>query len=318
MAETQPLDLSKFHIVTMISNPVNFKSRLRLYNEFKARMAEQGITVWTCEVAQGELPFQITRAGDPHVLQLRTIEELWMKEVALEQIIQQLPFDWAYVAWVDADIAWLDTTGENAWYNQAMRALQTYEVVQLWQNCIDLGPEGEVLQTHQGFVYAYINGKMQKKKGYGAYAHPGYAWAMNRSVYDRIGLYTMGILGSGDNAMAYAFINRVLESAPSDISDGYKKSLLEYQDRCERWVRRDIGYIPCTIMHYYHGKKKNRFYDTRWKILSETQYDPYSDIHKDYQGLWRLDDRNDEKSIKLRDRIRAYFRSRREDSIDVE
>jgi hypothetical protein len=160
---------------------------------------------------------------------------------------------------------------------------------------------------------------MRKRAGYGAYAHPGYAWAINRSAYDKIGgLYAESILGSGDNLMAYSFIGRWEDSIDSNVTEGYKRSVQIYQDRCERHIRRDIGYLPGSIIHEWHGKKKTRYYDSRWKILVRNKFDPYMDLKRDYQGLYQLEDHGDGRSIALRDDIRSYFRARLEDSVDLD
>ena len=55
----------------------------------------------------------------------------------------------------------------------------------------------------------------------------------------------------------------------------------------------------------------------RWKILTENQFNPNTDIKRDWQGLFQLEDHGDMRSIKLRDDIRKYFRARNEDSIDL-
>jgi hypothetical protein len=77
-----------------------------------------------------------------------------------------------------------------------------------------------------------------------------------------------------------------------------------------------VGYIPGTLLHNFHGAKRNRFYLDRWKILTQNAYDPETDIKADWQGLWQLED-TDDRQIKLRDEIRQYFRARNEDSIDL-
>jgi len=69
--------------------------------------------------------------------------------------------------------------------------------------------------------------------------------------------------------------------------------------------------VPGTIMHHWHGPKAARGYATRWQIMTDNQYDPHTDLKKDWQGVIRLTD----KKPKLRDDCRAYFRRRNEDSI---
>jgi hypothetical protein len=47
--------------------------------------------------------------------------------------------------------------------------------------------------------------------------------------------------------------------------------------------------------------------------LIDTGFDPTRDLVRDANGLYRLVDFMDERSIRLRDLIRSYFRQRDED-----
>jgi hypothetical protein len=87
-----------------------------------------------------------------------------------------------------------------------------------------------------------------------------------------------------------------------------------WENRAEKHIRRNVGYVPGLLLHHWHGKKRDRKYADRWKIIIDNDYDPHYDLKEDWQGLWQLTDR----SFKLRDDIRAYFRSRNEDSIDLD
>jgi len=63
------------------------------------------------------------------------------------------------------------------------------------------------------------------------------------------------------------------------------------------------------MIHYWHGSKKKRGYDTRWKILQENKFDPIRDLKKNSQGLYVI---NDEKPD-LKNSIIKYFGARDED-----
>lgn len=307
------MDATKLHVICMISNPVRYASRYELFRQFQKHMRDSGVQLWTCEVQHGSRPFAITDAHDPYALQLRTQTELWHKENALNLMAARLPHDWQYVAWIDADIEF----SRKDWVSETLHQLQNYAVVQLFQNAVDLGPSGEHLQSHTGFGYSYVAGR-PRGKGY-THWHPGYAWAMRRSAWDAMGcLFDKAILGAGDNHMAYAWIGEVLKSVDGGVSGPYFDALRGYQEQCERWVRRDLGFVPGTILHHWHGKKRQRFYESRWKILTETAFDPFRDLKEDYQGLYQFADHGDRRSVELRDRIKGYFRSRNEDSVDVD
>lgn len=311
-----------FYVITMVSNPVRYKSRYNLYKKFEAEMALAGAKLITVELAFGARPFEITQPGNPWHLQLRTEEELWHKENALNvgiEYLSQIAPGWQQVGWIDADIQFV----RKDWMVETVHQLQHYQFVQMWQNAIDLGPDGQALQTHYSFMYQYLRGAPYCYKGpasqYYEMWHPGYAWAANRQAIDFVGqLIDSAILGAGDNHMAHALIGKLDGTLAKGLHPNYIKKLELWQDQAERYVRRDVGYVPGTLLHGWHGKKKDRKYHDRWKILVENQYDPYRDLKTDVQGLHQLVDHGDLRSIKFRDDLRRYFRCRHEDSIDLE
>ncbi len=312
-------DLSKTHFLTMVSNPRRFSSRYRLYEQFKRHMIECELNFWTAEVAFGHRPFHVTTKCDPRNLQLRTHNELWIKERALTLLIAKLTVehpDWEYVCWLDADIEFPNWRGDKAWYKETWHALQHHRVVQCFQHAIDLGPEGEHLHTHTGFAYSYAK-DIPFKTGY-TNGHPGYCWAARRETIEKTPLIDFAILGSGDRHMACGWIGQIDHSLNRRMSGPYWRKLHNWQEEAERWIRRDMGYVPGIILHHWHGRKKDRQYADRWKILVNDCFDPDRDIAADAYGLWRLVDHGDMRSIQLRDDIRKYFLARREDSIDLE
>lgn len=314
----------KLHVVTMISNPIRFKSRYALYKEFEKHILDSGATLTTVEIAFGDRPFEITKLDNPNHIQLRTWFELWHKENALnlgiQSIIQKDPGA-EYFAWVDADVHF----NRPDWAVETIQQLQHYHVVQMWSHALDLTPTYMPHEPHQGFVYSWFQNHHLPPQGhgYGGYYsygkqrhwHPGYAWAARREALDHLGgLIDWGILGAADHHMALGLIGEVTRSVPDNMSDRYLKKLKGWEERATKFIQKDIGYVSGLIGHHWHGKKADRRYRERWDIIAKDRFDPDLDLKKDSQGLWQLTDR----SSALRDDIRRYFRERNEDSIDVE
>jgi hypothetical protein len=313
------------HVIVPVFNPVRYHSRYSLHEEFVDRVRDDyDVELHVVELAFGDREWHVTAPDDPNHVQLRTDDELWHKEGMINVAMGRLPKDWEYVAWIDGDVQFLNPR----WASETIHQLQHHHIVQLFQNAVDLGPSGEVMQMHAGFAHQYVSGAPQVLNGsdvlsYYSYDageqvkapfwHPGFAWAATREAVDAMGgLIDWAILGSADHHMALAWIGQAAKSAPPGLGSSYLDDLLTYQDRCERHIRRDIGYVPGTIMHHWHGKKRDRRYVDRWKILTENHFDPRRDIRRDHQGLYLLDpDR-----IGLRDQVRSYMRARNEDSID--
>lgn len=262
------------------------------------------------EIAFGDRPFELTEPGRADHVQLRTWDEIWHKENMINLGIANLPQDWEYVAWIDADVEFM----RQDWPEEIVHQLQHYMVIQLFQNAIDLGPMGEVMKVHDGFVSSYLADKPWPKLGYYAHWHPGYAWAARREAIDGLGgLFDVAILGSADHHMAFALVGKVIEYAPKQVSPAYKRRLLTWQDRANTHIRKDIGFMPGSIQHHWHGRKKDRRYQERWEILLKHSYDPDFDLQRDWQGLYRLSDVGERMRVDLRN----YFMVRNEDSIDL-
>ena len=309
--------LRNFYVVTPISNPVRFRQRYELFKRFRDFVQTAGGKLVVVELVQGDRAHQVTApeiSANPYAeIQLRTREELWFKENMLNIAISRLPENWEYVAWVDADLAFT----RRDWLLETVEQLQHFAVVQMWQTAVDLGPTEEVMNLHKSFGYVHWRDGNKIKviwdKNYD-FPHPGYAWAARREFFDHVGgLIDGAILGAADTHMAFSLIGRGAETYHQGVSANYKAMVAQWQERALDLVHKNVGFVPGTILHYWHGKKADRRYQDRWKILVDNKYDPVADMKRDWQGLLSLDRRR----TKLRDDIRKYFRARNEDSIDL-
>lgn len=316
----------KLHVIAVISNPVRYRTRYNLYENFKKQMLDAGVNLITVELALGDRPFAVTTREDANNIQFRNVEECWQKEAMINVGISRLPDDWQYVAWIDSDVQF----ARPDWAAETVHQLQHYKVVQMFSHAIDLGPDYQPLQRHRGFMAMWHeNGfKRPEGAGYSYYAysrkpnsstfwHPGYCWAACRDAIDDLGgLMDFPILGSADHHMAMALIGCAEKTYPSTVTQEYKNKTLIWQDRATKHIKQDVGYVDGTIYHYFHGKKQSRGYESRWNILTENQFNPETDIKRDWQGLWQLVE-DSPRQWRIRDQIRAYFRSRNEDDISL-
>lgn len=306
-----PFSPSQLYVVTAISNPVGWESRIALYKQWVDHMRASGVQVVVAECAYGDRDFECDIPGVKHIgLRSRTV--VWNKESLINAAIAQLPQDWKYVAWIDADIEFRNPT----WAVDTINALQLYDMVQPWTACYDLGPNDEPLATHTSFCKVYADGKpiVQGPNAYpGGYvfAHPGYAWAATRQALDFTGgLIDTAALGAGDHHMAMALINRVNESIHGGLGEGYRAPLLRWQTRAVQHIATNIGYVPGTIEHQWHGAKDKRKYVDRWSILVSSAFDPETDLKRNVWGIYELAGNKPE----LRRAIDQYMRTRDEDS----
>lgn len=300
-----PID-DVLHVVAVISNPELFATRYILAKQFLYRLhQDSNVIVYVVELAYGKQPYYITDAKNPRHLQLRTEIPLWHKENMVNIGIRRLlPSNWKAVAWIDMDIEF-----ENpSWALDTLKILNGYkDIVQIFSHCIDMDKDESVMQIFNGFGYQYDK-KQPYSKNTNNFWHPGYGWAMTRKAYDRIGgLYEYAILGAGDNIMALSSVSRGMNGINDASTEEYKESVLSYESKI-KLLR--VGYVPGVIRHHYHGKKKNRAYGERWRILVDYLYDPFQHITTDAMGILIPTKTCPSEIIS---KIREYFYARNED-----
>jgi len=325
------MDRENFYVISVLTNPERYRQRTKLFKEFMGRMKNYKVNHVVVECVQGTRPYEVTDVSNPLHIQLSTDSVVWMKENLVNVALARLPTNWKYAAWIDGDVDFVNPD----WVEDTIHELQHAPVVQLFEHAIDLGPDHEFLNKWESFGSCYSKGKPfrgskekwhvdEKQESYyfgqysgvasGEYWHSGYAWAATREALNGFGgLLDFAIAGAGDHHMACAIIGKANLSVPKNVNPNYIKLLREWETRALRTAHKHMGFVKGTLVHYWHGKKRDRQYRSRWEILSKNQFDPTRDLHKDTQGLWVLHPSN----IRLRDDLRKYFQSRNEDSIDI-
>lgn len=318
---------SPLYVIAPIFNPQRYRSRWKLYLDFEQYVLKNNEAhLVTIECAYGNRAFVLKKdPSDKHTLiQVRTKDDLWLKENMINKAISHLPIDWQYACYIDPDVSF----ARPDWVGETLQLLQRYSFLQMFTQAQDLGPNYEVINTYEGFIRCYFNQSIVppiNNKGYYTtsvagkknvgYWHPGFTMAFRREAFDAVGgLIDWGILGGGDTFMMFGLTGMLSEkNLPSALGAAGKRWLTEWQNRCDQHIKKNVGFMEGTIYHYWHGSRKARAYEDRGWILTSAKFDPEVDIKKDAQGLWQLSGNN----IVLRDGIRKYMSRRNEDGIDL-
>ena len=298
---------SKLNVIIVISNPCLYASRYILAKEFIKRIEEEetNVNLYLVELIYEKQKYIVSDSQNKKHLQLYTDIPIWHKENMINLGVKYLlPKNWKAFAWIDADIEFENTT----WAIDTLKILNgCKDIVQIYSHCVDMNQDKHTLNVFNSFGYQYTKGYQYNNRGLN-YWHPGYAWACTRKAYEKMGgLYELGILGSGDNIMAFSLISNGLKSINEESSKNYKKSILDFQNRVKT-LR--LGYVPGLIRHHYHGSKKNRKYSERWEILLKYDYDPQIHIKKDKKGILVP---TESCPVELITDIFNYFKERNED-----
>lgn len=316
------MNYEKFHILTVVSNPVNYKSRYENFKRFQESVLRKGAELWVVELATGARTHEITDCGDIHHIRLwqTGIEgEVWHKEqlynIGIHNLLRERP-DARYIMCTDADLLY-----ESDVLEKTIQGLQHWPIVQAWSHLISLDAKGHTTNVYKSFMYCRMSGDTSSQPGYPPrVGSPGGAWAFRREILNEMGsaisgpIVDFGICGSGDTYFANTIVGEIEKSCKKKFHPNYIKWLRQYAENVDYVVKRNVGYVPNTVRHLFHGPHSTRGYEWRDNILIKNQFDPETDLTKDASGLWRLIVKTD-RQMKLRDELRYYFRSRQEDSM---
>jgi hypothetical protein len=261
----------KLHVVMVISNPCMYRRRYELAREFMERMNKTfGAILYVVELAYGDQVHAVTQPHNPRHLQLRTNTPMWHKENMINLAVKNLlPSNWKAFAWIDADIEFKNSN----WVTQTLSALTKADVLQPFSHAVFLDKDNNPT-SHKTRSSCYC--LLHNEKDWG---NCGYAWAITRTAYERIGgLYPFAILGGGDSIMSLAFTKQGRVPALKGFTDSIK-------DVMEKARSMRVGYVPGIIQHYFHGHLRNRKYMERWQTLEKHNFDPRVHITADASGV---------------------------------
>jgi hypothetical protein len=326
------------YVVSAYFDPLDTPYRKPLFERFTAWISRFPVILIVVELAYGNRPFQVTQNGNPHHVQLRagSGSEFFIKGALINRgfvRVGELDRSWSQGCWFDGDIQFL----RSDWVEQIQKELDRYKVLQPWSNAIDLGPNWEVVTNEWGhdvdksFGAAFQDGDgmfqdpnlPQEAYGRGDWrAHAGFAWAGRRETLDAIGgMIDWMPTGNEDFMMAMGFSGKLRAFVAKEEADkkrkftaGYKQKLLAFADLCDRYVNLDLGYVPGTVVHWWHGRKTDRGYLTRVKINDDSFFDPQLHLVYDHQRLPMIR----ENQTTLRAHLRRWLRSRNEGATEVE
>lgn len=304
-----------FWVVTAIFNPHRYASRLRLYWDFAAHMAESGATLFTVEAAFGDHPHDVTDSTNSHHLQLRTNQVLWHKERMLNLGIQRIRAiegsSVKTVAWIDADV----TFSNPNWVAESRHQLMHHPFIQPFATAVSLNAQEDVMWHTPSTFRAFITergyhqepplqfGKLFK-------GHPGLATAARIDALDAVGgLFDTCMAGSGDTVMANALKGKWDAYLPAPTSEAMAAEMKRWAARCDQHVKANVGWTNGLCIHHWHGRPQERGYEKRWDLTAFHQFNPSEDLTVDSQGLYRWTGNKPH----LEDDMRLSLGSRNED-----
>ena len=293
--------------ITAYYNPQDYRRRRENYDHFAQSLQRSDVPLLTVELAFGDQPFALP-AG-PHIIRKRAADVMWQKERMLNIALDALPPDCKCVAWLDCDIRFQDCR----WAQHATALLAWHPLVQLFKTVARLGPTADdPIDRREGVIFRAQHGDALhdplRVRG-----HPGYAWAAQRELLQRMRFYDVMIIGGGDNAISHAALG-TYPNRPAPLLDKINDTQFEHYRqwarRFEQQVAGRVAYLDTTIEHLWHGTQKDRRYGRRQRGLIQFDFDPTRDLRLAGNGCWHWATDKPQ----MHQYVRDYFETRNEDA----
>src|ERR1700733_2372345 len=279
--------------ITSYYNPVRYKRRLSNYRVFRANL---GVPLVAVELSfDGQ--FELTEKDADILLQISEGAVLWQKERLLNLAIKAVP-PASSIAWIDCDAIF----ERSDWVNETKEKLESSNVVQLFSDQVDLGPEDHktnfedhnIPPSGHGIVSLISENRFRQSDVVATSGQNrrsfawGLAWAARRQILEDHGLYDAMIAGGGTRALVsalYADFDKVIEAAQFNAAqrEHYLKWALAYHQA----VGEHVGYVTGRLYHLWHGDIENRNYAGRHRGLVDCNFDPNTDIAVGPNGAWQ-------------------------------
>jgi hypothetical protein len=275
-------------ICIVLFNPA--KSKRIIENYYKMISHLKKYKVYTLELVYDGRQKEIPPQSGVHHAYCKSV--MFHKENLCRILETKVSSKYKKIAFIDADLIW---DPDSNWYEKALVALDTHDIVQLfdkaiWQNA-----------SEQAYMERQSVAKM-KSEIYDSSFHPGFAWGFRREWYKKAGFFDLAVTGSGDTLSVIKWMGKqtspTFKSIPLPSVQAYTEFLPGAPKlTCLRNV---------TVRHLHHGSRKNRQYVERHSLL-DTNTDIRKLVHKNVWGVYEW---KDPKWSKI---MLDYFISRHDD-----
>jgi hypothetical protein len=269
-------------IVSCFFNPQCSPYRLLAFQKWYHSIKHLPHRIIECLVgpdAKQQLP------DSPNITRVHADTLLFHKEALLNKVVAELPSQYKYIFWVDADVLFTNKW----WLPQGVEALQHAAVIQPFEWCVHLDKHKLVPSFNVDQVKVYSNDVEHRNKkvwrsfaanfdtnmvlslneNYDLHGHVGFAWGARREVLEQCPLYEKALIGGADHILAHAVAGQIPHPC---IQKGYADNLddtLEWSRRfyqaarlvmVQQDLRSPLSFVEGDLYHIWHGDIGDRKY----------------------------------------------------------
>jgi len=294
-------------VLLVYFNPCSYKKLAQNMCLTYHTLTSAGIPVFLVEHCFGNQVPLFPENGTT-IFNTRSESYMFYKENLLNWLMPKVPAQYTKFFMMDCDLFFEKLT----WYDDVSVLLDTYEVVQPFQNAIWLGSDLKTITIkREGIVYANT-----KEEPNLLIHHPGFAWAFRREFIEPKGIFDLNILGSGDTIVAATVLQKDLSSVEWK-ENSPEWMLNRYNEYYKLFEKAKVSSYNQTLYHLWHGSRSNRSYTSRYRGFKEICLE---NIMVQMDGLFSLNsyglyEFNGNVRHELNTIFLTYFESRQEDGI---
>ncbi len=301
---------SEAAIIACYFNPQNSPYRKMAFRRFYESVKHLNICIAECVIGNSEPELDVY--DDYRITTVRTANLLWHKESLLNMLIKGMSSDIKYVFWLDCDVIFSNKN----WLIEGVKQLKTHNIIQPFENCIHL--EKDQMETTinesvvfsssmpnrsnpkcwKSFCHNYVKTDLWKNEVYDNHGHVGFAWGAKIEILRSVPLYDKALIGGADHIIAHAAAGQIGHTCISKAFADNMDEINEWSKRFYSVVQGNIGYVPGTLYHIWHGDVEKRQY---LKRVQDFAPQLKSINKKDKNGLYLGDDRYHKKYFKERE-----------------
>ena len=246
----------KLAVLTCFYSFSAYKRPVQNLHRFLRQMQRDGAAVFGVEAVSPRRPKHTNTYKNWRQVDIDpATQTLWHKEALLNLAEKMVPEEYDAVAWIDADV-WFSNPN---WIADTEQLLEETEIVQLFEKAKWTSETGTVELIRDSVGKTPLSNSWK--------SHPGFAWAMRRSVWREMGgLYPFALSGGGDSVMTLAFQNSKLWPM-FEAHVGPNKTF--YEEWAAKAANRMLGFVPGDCYHEWHGTWKDRDYVGRAKRVAQ-------------------------------------------------
>ena len=236
-------------------NPVPFKRPLKNLLYVMKTLKDENIPHFVAECVFFDREPEVPGAN----LVVRSNSLMFYKENLLNLLEKTVPAQYTKLVLMDGDIIF----GAPDWVDQISKKLDVADIIQPYSEACWLFPDNTRIRCKKpSYAYAISSKSINDNTPPNKY-HPGFAWAMKRSIFKSIGgLYDKAIAGNGDIMFAFSLLNGISSAYIARYAPCMLDTWNEYNKRMQA-LHPVVGYINIDAYHLFHGLGKNRQYNIR-------------------------------------------------------